>query len=157
MLRNLRDNLSEFNFHSTSEILTPGGRIFTRTIDLRHFRAIDKPGRYTVACGFALGGDGTAQTRQSKPVVRSRFQLTILARTPERVAKVLDELVAKARSAPERDIGEAMARIARFGLDNAAPRLIALARQGPLPQRVAAYGALPLAPTEAASRPRWLA
>ena len=82
------------------EILTPGGLVFTRTLDLLQFRTIDKPGVYAVACSVPLDGPNMDKKGPAKPVViKSAFRLTILGRTPQRVAKVLDELVAKAQAA----------------------------------------------------------
>lgn len=48
-------------------------------------------------------------------VVKSSFQLTILARTPQRVARVLDELVARVQAAEDKDLPGAMAQMATRG------------------------------------------
>ena len=124
------------------------GQIFTNVIDLTTFRIISKPGIYTVTCSFAFD-DGWSQKVSINPVVTATFTLTILQRTPRRVAKVLDELVAKTQAIHGDDLGETLALIARFGKDDAVPRLAQLARNGPLELRSGALGALSMIPADA--------
>jgi hypothetical protein len=124
------------------------GQFFTNVVWLTDFRVIDKPGVYTVTCSFAFD-EHWRQKEMTNPVVNSTFPLTILERTPERVAQVLDELVAKAQTVHGNDLGAPMALIARFGKDDAVPRLDQLARSGSVELRTAAIGALPLIPTDA--------
>jgi hypothetical protein len=124
------------------------GQNFTNVIDLTAFRVIAKPGIYTVSCSFAFD-ERWVQKGQTNPVVNSTFKLTILERTPERVAKVLDELVAKAQATHGQDLGETLTLIASFGKDDAVPRLAQLAENGSVELRAAAIGALSLIPTDA--------
>jgi hypothetical protein len=124
------------------------GQLFTNVIDLTTFRVIDKPGIYTVSCSFAFYESGVKKD-QTNPVVNTTFTLTILERTPERVSRVLDELVAKAQATHGQDLGETLALIASFGKEDALPRLAQLAKNGSLELRAAAIGALPLIPTDA--------
>src|SRR5208282_3671266 len=97
------------------------GQFFTNVIDLTNFRVIDKPGTYTVSCSFAFD-ERRGKNEPTNLVVNSTFTLSILERTPERVAKVLDELVAKAQATHGQDLGETLALIASFGKDDAVPR-----------------------------------
>jgi hypothetical protein len=123
------------------------GQIFTNVIDLTSFRIIDKPGIYTVNCRFAFD-ERWSQKETTNPVVNSIFTLTILERTPERVSKALDELVAKAQSVQGHDLDETLALAARFGRDDAVPRLAQLAESGAVERRAAALGALSMIPTD---------
>ena len=125
------------------------GQVFTNIIDLTRFRVIEKPGIYTVNCSFAFD-ERWGKKEQTNPVVNSTFTLTIFERTPERVAKVLDELVARARAMHGHDLDDTLALIARFGKEDAVPRLTQLAENGPRELRVASIGALSLIPTDAA-------
>jgi hypothetical protein len=124
------------------------GQIFTNVIDLTDFRVIDKPGIYTVNCSFAFD-EHLSQKETANSVVHSTFTLTILERTSERVSKVLDELAAKAQSVQGHDLDETLALIARFGRDDAVPRLAQLAESGTVERRAAALGALSMIPTDA--------
>jgi len=124
------------------------GQNFTNVIDLTDFRIISKPGIYTVSCSFAFD-ERWVKKDQTNPVVNSTFKLTILERTPERVAKVLDELVAKARATHGQNLGETLTLIASFGKDDAVPRLAQFVENGSVELRVAAIGALSLIPTDA--------
>ena len=124
------------------------GQFFTNVIDLTAFRVIDKPGTYTVSCSFAFD-EQWGQKESTNPVVNSTFTLTILERTPERVAKVLDELVAKAQAIQGHDRDDILTLIVSFGKDDALPRLAKLAQNGPADLRAAAIGALSLIPTDA--------
>ncbi len=82
---------------SSLELITPGGLNFTRVFDLTKFRTITEPGKYTVTCSF--GFDESYAKDKRKPVVKSSFPFTILARTPQRVTAVMDELQAKIEAA----------------------------------------------------------
>lgn len=124
------------------------GQIFTNVIDLTNFRVIDKPGIYTINCSFAFD-ERWSQKEATNPVVNSTFTLTILERSPERVSKVLDELVAKAQSVQGHDLDETLALIARFGRDEAVLRLAQMAESGAVERRAAALGALSMIPTDA--------
>jgi HEAT repeat protein len=124
------------------------GQFFTNVIDLIDFRIIDKPGVYTVSCSFAFD-EPWVKKEQTNPVVNTTFKLTILERTPERVAKVIDELVAKAQAIHGQDLSGTLTLIAHFGRDAAVPRLARLAESGSVELRAAALGALSLIPTDA--------
>ncbi len=124
------------------------GQLFTNDIDLTAFRVLDKAGFYIVNCSFAFA-ESAHQERQTNPVVNTTFKLTILERTSERVAIVLDELTAKVRTLGGEALGETLALMARFGKEDAVPRLVALATNGPSEVRAAAIGVLPLVPTDA--------
>lgn len=132
----------------TTELITPGGADFAKSIDLTQFRKIPGPGKYMVECAF--------DTRERHPenssgiIIRSRFPFSILERTPERVAAVLDELQASMMEASESDLPGAFEAMARFGQSDAVSRLAAFAKAGANPRRIAALGALPLAPGDAA-------
>jgi HEAT repeat protein len=147
LLPDPRALLGQFGGLGSFETLKPG-QTFTSSIDLTHFRKIDSAGVYTVKCRFAFDEDDNVKKGQAKPVVESRFRLTILERTPQRVAEVLDELVAKAQSAEERDLGAALGLIARFGQEEAVPRLVQLAGRGPVARRAAALTRLGLVPSD---------
>jgi hypothetical protein len=123
------------------------GQSFTNVVDLTSFRVIDKPGGYKVHCSFAFELWGHAE--QTNPVVNSMFTLAILERTPERVARVLDELVAKAQAVHGHDLDETLALMVRFGKEDAVPRLAQLAEAGRIDLRVGAMGALSSLPTDA--------
>ena len=124
------------------------GQVFTNVINLLDFRTIDKPGIYTIHCSFAFD-EPWGKKEQPNPVVNSTFTLTLFERTPERVAKVLNELGAKAQAMHGHDLDETLALIARFGKKDAVPRLAQLAENGPIELRAAAIGALSLIPTDA--------
>lgn len=123
------------------------GQFFTNVIDLTKFRVMDQPGTYTVSCNFAFD-ERFGKKESTNPVVNSAFTFSILERTPERVAKVLDELVAKAQATHGQDLSETLALIASFGKDDAVSRLAQLAENGPVELRAAAIGALSLIPTD---------
>jgi len=124
------------------------GQSFTNVIDLTQFRVMDKPGHFTVSCCLALD-EHRGKEESPKPVVTSAFKLIILDRTPERVADVLKELIAKAQSAHGQELRETLALIARFGNEDAVPRLAQLAEKGENELRVSAIGALSAIPTDA--------
>ncbi len=134
-------NAPDFGGLMSRELLTPGGETFTRVLDLTRFRTIEQPGAYTVSCRFALA---------AQPLVQSSYNLTILARTPERVAQVLDEAVASALAAPEAELAALLKRLALFGREDALTRLATLAQTGPAARRTAALSALPLVPADGA-------
>lgn len=124
------------------------GQFFTNVVDLTDFRVVDKPGVYTVSCSFAF--DERWHTKEhTNPVVNSTFTLTILERTPERVAKVLDELVEKAKISRGQDLGDTLTLIAHFGKNDAISRLAQLTENGSVELRSAALGAFSLIPTDA--------
>ena len=123
------------------------GKSFTHAISLTDFCVIDNPGIYTVNCGVSFGR--LVQDGAINPIVNSTFKLTIVERTPERVSKVLDELVAKTQATHGHDLDDTVALIAHFGKDDALPRLAPLAGNGPVELRAAAICALPLIPTDA--------
>lgn len=143
-------NAPNFGGMGRYEIITPGGQNFTYAIDLSRFRTIAGPGRYKVTCSFAFDEPHTNIDGPRKPVIKSTFPFTILGREPERVASVLDELQTEVAETPDDRLPEVMASIARFGQDDAVPRLDEYARTGTTAQRTAALAALPLAPGEAA-------
>jgi len=149
LLPDPREKFGNFGGLGSVQTLKPG-QTFTDTIDLTHFRAIDGAGVYDVSCNFAFDESDVVKKGPAKPVVESRFHLTILERTPERVARVLDELVARAQSAEGGDLAAALALVARFGQDDAVPRLVRLAERGPVPRRAAALGTLAQVPTDTA-------
>lgn len=124
------------------------GQSFSNVLDLTAFRVIDKPGAYTVSCSFAFD-EQWREVKQTNPVVQTTFTLTLLKRTPERVTKVLDALVIKARAAQGQELRATLALLARFGGDEAIPRLAQLAKSGSIELRSAALRALPLVPTDA--------
>ena len=127
------------------------GQFFTNIIWITDFRVIDKPGFYTISCSFAFDENWRGNS-QTNPVVSTTFKLTILQRTPERVSKVLDELVAKASNQHGNDLNDTLALIARFGTNDALPRLKQLTKIGLIEFRVAAIGVLPLIPTDASMK-----
>jgi hypothetical protein len=133
---------------SSLELITPGGLEFTRTFDLTKYRTITKPGQYTVTCSF--GFDESHAKDPRKPVIKSSFPFTILARTPQRVTSVLEELQAKIEAASAEQLPEAMAKIAQFGQVDAVPRLDEYTKTGKPAQQTAAFAALPLISGEAA-------
>ncbi|MBS0264468.1 MAG: HEAT repeat domain-containing protein [Planctomycetes bacterium] len=143
-------NAPDFGGILWREIITPGGLNFTHTLDLAKFRIITGPGSYTVNCRFAFGEPHTPAGDQAEVVIKSSFPFTILARTPERVAAVLDELHLQVAAAADDHLPEAIAALARFGKDDAIHRLNVYTRTGTTAQRIAAFGALPLVPGEAA-------
>ncbi|HTY86272.1 MAG TPA: HEAT repeat domain-containing protein [Candidatus Acidoferrum sp.] len=124
------------------------GQDFTNVIDLTDFRVIDKPGVYRIGCKFAFD-EHRIQKRPTNPVVGSTFTLTILERTPERVARVLDELTDRAWTVRGEDLNETLELTARFGRNEAVPWLAQLAGTGPVELRAAALGALSLVPNDA--------
>jgi HEAT repeat protein len=124
------------------------GQVFSNLIDLAAFRVIDKPGIYTVHCSFPLDERWT-RTETTNPVVDSIFTMTILERTPERVATVLDELVGQVQAIHGQDLHKLLALMAHFGKDDAVSRLGRLAEHGPVESRAAALGALSMIPTDA--------
>jgi HEAT repeat protein len=143
-----RARFGNFGGLGSFQTLKPG-QTFTNTIDLTHFRTFDGPGVYTVSCRFAFDEPGVVRKGPAIPVVETRFQLTILERTPGRVARVLDGLVARAQSGKESDVAAVFASIARFGQNDAVPRLVRLAEKGPISQRTAALATLGQLPTDA--------
>lgn len=143
-------NAPNFGGIAWNEIITPSGQHFTHKIDLNRFRTIDGPGRYRVICSFAFDEPYTNIEGPRKPVIESTFPFTILEREPERVAAVLDELQEKVATTPDDRLSKVMASIARFGQDDAIPRLDTYTKTGTTDQRTAALAALPLVPGKAA-------
>lgn len=129
------------------EVNLKPGQVFANLVNLADFRVMANPGIYTISCSFAFD-DHMVKEGPSNPIVRSTFKLTILERTPERVAEVLDELADKVKTAHGQDLGNTLALIANFGKDEAIPRLAKLAENGPVEQRCAALSALSLVPTD---------
>jgi hypothetical protein len=125
------------------------GQFFTNEIDVAQFRVLDKPGVYTIDCSFAFDDRGPAQTNQPMPAVHSRFELKLLDRTPESVATVIEELLAKARETHGPRLGETFSIITEFGKEAAVPYLANAAKTGSLEFRQAAISRLPSIPTEA--------
>lgn len=142
-------NAQDFGGISWFEIVTPGGQNFAHAIDLTKFRTVTGPGQYTLNCSFACGEPHAINQGPAKPVIKSSFPFTILARTPQRVAAILDELQAKVAAASDEHLPEAMAAMARFGKDDAVPRLDKYTQAGPTARRTAAFAALQLVPGEA--------
>jgi HEAT repeat protein len=124
------------------------GQFFTNAINLTDFRVIDKAGIYIVGCSFALDGSWKGPEK-TDAVAETIFKLTILERTPERIARVLDELIEKAKVSHKQNLNDTLALAATFGKDDAVSRLIQLATNGPIEIRVAAIGVLPLVPSDA--------
>ena len=124
------------------------GQNYTNVLNLTAFRVVTNSGIYTVSCSFAFD-ERWVKKEQTNLIVNSTFTLTILERTPERVAEVLDELVAKAAATPGQDLGETLSLIASFGEDDAVPRLARLAANGPVELRTAAIIALSVIRTDA--------
>lgn len=143
-------NALDFGGISSYELVTPGGASFSRAIALDDFRTIPGPGKYSVSCRYALDEPHTNKEGPKKPVIESSFRFTILERTPERVAAVLDELQATIADTEDRQLNDIMTSIARFGRDDAVPRLEHYAKFGTAPQRTAAVSALPIIDTEVA-------
>jgi len=143
-------NAPNFGGIAWYEIIIPGGHPFTHMVDLSRFRTIKRPGRYKVACSFAFDEPHTNIDGPRKPVIKSTFPFTILEREPKRVAAVLDELQAKVATTPDDGLPKVMASIARFGQDDAVPRLEKHTKTGTTAQRTAAMSALPLVPGNAA-------
>jgi len=139
-------NAPNFGGIAWYEIIIPGGQNFTHTIDLNRFRTIRGPGRYMVTCSFAFDEPYTNIDGPRKPVIKSLFPFAILEREPDRVAAVLDELQAKVATTPDDGLPKVMASIARFGQDDAVPRLEKYTKAGTTAQRTAAISALPLVP-----------
>jgi hypothetical protein len=134
------------------------GQVFTNTFDLPAYRVITNAGTYTVHCAFAFFDRRWLPPQRTSLgfpkeapglLVHSTFKLKILKRTPRRVAKVLDELGAKVTALQGQDLRGTLALLARFGQDDAVPRLAQLAAKGPVERRAAALGALSILPTDA--------
>jgi len=125
------------------------GEVFSNSLNLTDFRVIPGPGKYQVHCHFAFG-DHWPKEETGIPEVNSSFTLTILERTPERVARVLDELGKKAQMVHDQELNETLALMARFGGEAALPWLTRYAKSGPLDRRVAAIGTFAQFPPAAA-------
>ena len=139
-------NAPDFGGMMSRELLTLGGKAFSRVLDLTQFCTFERPGEYIVRCRFDLAEPGAGKPATGLPVVKAEYHLAILERTPERVAQVLDELAAAVAAAPEADLAVLTKRMARFGHEDAVPRLAQVAKSGPVARRVAAIAALPLIP-----------
>lgn len=124
------------------------GQSFTNVVRLTDFRVIDKPGDYTVHCRFALDEE-LSRPGPTNPIVNTVFKLVVLPRTPARVTKVLNDLVAKAQVAQGGDLDDTLALITRFGKDEALSRIELLTKREPIQLQVAAIRTLPLIPTDA--------
>lgn len=120
---------------------------FTNILDLTSFRVVDNPGIYVVDCGFDLFD--LNPFNRTNLFAKSHFQIEILARTPERVAKVLDELADEAKADPSSDSSKFLNLAARFGTNSAVPYLARLAHEGPIELRTAAISSLSLIPSDA--------
>jgi hypothetical protein len=125
------------------------GQSFSNVLQLTDFRVIDKPGVYTVSCSFPFD-EQWRRHNATNPTVNTTFTLTILERTPQRVAKVLEELMAKAQSQHGQELGETLSLMARFGGDDAVSRFQRLITNGPVDLRTAALTTLPQLPGDAA-------
>lgn len=124
------------------------GEGFTNIIDLTQFRAMDKPGVYTINCGYGFGGYDEFTYRQSGLIVDSSFVLTIVERTPQNVARVINGLLAKAQRAHGPDVNEALNAIATFGKADAVPYLAPVSKTGSTELRTGAIAALSSIPTD---------
>lgn len=124
------------------------GEMFTNVIDLTQFRVVGKPGDYAFNCSFGLGDYDWVHSRPTGPIVRSVFVLKILERTPDRVANVINELLAKAQNAHGPKLNEALNAIANFGQASATPCLAQLSKTNSMELRTAALAALSLIPTD---------
>ena len=127
------------------------GQWFSNVVELTAFRVIDQPGVYSVNCSFALDS-GMGQQSLSNRVITTTFTLRILERTPERVARVLDALLADAQSEGGEALADTLRTMIRFGKDDAAPRLEQLITNSQIKLRVAAIEALPQIPNAAAMK-----
>lgn len=125
--------------------LAPGQR-FTNVVRITDFRVIDKPGTYTVSCSFSF--DEQWRQNRTNCAVNTTYTLKTLERTPGVVAKVLDDLVARAKVQQGEQLRDTLALIARFGKDAAVSRLQQLITNGPIELRVAAIGVLPQIPAD---------
>ncbi len=125
----------------TFENLKPGGR-FTNVIDLTQFRAIDKPGVYTIDCSYGFGQFDDIHHEPTGLIVHSSFVFTILERTHDNVTRVINELLAKAQKANGRDLNETLNAIADFGKADAVPYLAWLTKAGSTEFRTGALSAL---------------
>lgn len=134
--------------------LAPGGPPFTNRILLSEFRVFREPGDYAIDCSFALSEPYARQSNAALPVVKTSFSLSLLERTPQEVARVLDEHAAKVESAGTNraELTDALDRMAVFGQDDAVPRLARFAENGPVARRAAALSALSLVASESSIR-----
>lgn len=121
---------------------------FSNIVDLTDFCVPDKPGVYTVHCSYIFD-ESWKEDDQAKLVANLTFRLTILDRTPRRVAGVLDELVQKIKTKHGQDLKDTLTLMAVFGKDAAVSRLADLAENGSVEVRTAAIGALPLVANDA--------
>lgn len=131
----------------TQDTFEPG-RAFTNIIDLTKFRVIDKPGVYSFNCSYGFGNYDLVHRRQSGLIVQSSFVLTILQHSPENVARVINELLAKAEKSHGHDLNETLNKIAAFGKDEAVPYLARVSKTGSTELRTGAIAALSSIPTE---------
>jgi len=106
-----------------------------------------KARRVHITCSFAFDDPFSASKKEpAQPVVQTRFHLTIVERTPERVVAILKEMIARAQAAPQQDLPAA--RIGRtLWTRRCRPLLIQLTHIGAVERRAAAVAALPLVPT----------
>ena len=92
-----------------------------------------RAGVYTVRCSFAFDEPDAVKKGPAKPVVQSRFHLTILERTPERVAKSSTNWSpGPGRRRAGTSLPPSPGRPLRTG--DAVPRLVRLAERGPVPR-----------------------
>jgi HEAT repeat protein len=117
------------------------GRTTTETLDLAKYRSIAGPGKYTIKASFELadefgwsGRDG----KRSSQRVESQFTLSILPRTDENVANVVNRLLQRCRQSSGVSLERTVATISKFGRSAAVPGLAELARRGPIAVRRAA-------------------
>lgn len=142
-----RAQFGDFGGIGFRKVLKPG-EAFEDRIDVAAFRVFDKPGAFTLTCSFAFDPPNT-RIDVPKPIVQTTLPLTLLQPTPERVAKLIDELSAAALAAAPEELPDLLDVMASVGKQQAVPRLAELVAQGPGRLRAPALNALARIPGDA--------
>jgi hypothetical protein len=108
---------------------------------LTDYRPGGGAGEYEVRCTFYPGSPWGAP-EEKRSALESSFRLTVLARTPERVARVMDAMVAKARVSKGEELARCLAVLAKFGGAECVDRMAGLAEGMPPEGKVVVYQAL---------------
>lgn len=127
--------------HLSQRRVAPG-RVDTEALDLEKYRKIPGSGRYTVVARFILTNDLGPDEGDFKVPVESKLRLTILPRTAENVASVLQRQFARCERTSGRPLDELIDTICEFGREAAVDGLSRLAREGELARRRAAIRGL---------------
>lgn len=118
------------------------GHFSSERLDLLKYRTIPGPGRYSVSARYVLDNEFGLPGHRFEIPVEANFELTILPRSPERVAAFLDRLQARCERTSHKPLEDTIEVMCEFNQRDAVPRLVKLVETGSLERRRAAVRGL---------------